>query len=107
MCKETLTKPLNDDVIIEEMELDSNSIQQFSFNTGWAFKYKHKYGRKGGGKRLLLNVVEMLKSKRYAAALEKMVENRELTKEEIPTEKSIDSWISRYSQMSKQMEAKK
>ncbi|CAG8856145.1 43338_t:CDS:1, partial [Gigaspora margarita] len=99
-----------------------NPIQQFSFNTGWAFKHKHKYGRKRGRKRLSLNVVEMLKrffiagqedpSNRYLAknmlvALEEMVENRELTKEEIPTEKSIDGWISKYSRMSKQMAAKK
>ncbi|CAG8851165.1 14203_t:CDS:2, partial [Gigaspora margarita] len=80
MYKETLTKPLNDDVIVEEMELDS-------------------------GKRLSLNVVEILKrffiagqedpSNRYLAkdmlaALDEMVENGELTKEKIPTEKSID-----------------
>ncbi|KAF0432465.1 hypothetical protein F8M41_005213 [Gigaspora margarita] len=122
LCKETLTKPLDDNSIVEEMELDSNLIQQFPLNTGWAFKHKHKYGRKGGGKQLLLDVVEMLKrffiagqedpSNRYSskdmlAALEEMVKNGELTKEEIPTEKSIDSWISRYSRMSKQMIAKK
>ncbi|CAG8762909.1 36311_t:CDS:2 [Gigaspora margarita] len=89
LCKETLTKPL-----------DNNR----------------------GGKRLSLDVVKMLKrffiagqenpnnrysSKDMLAALEEMVKNRELTKEELPTEKSIDSWISRYSRMSKQMIAKK
>ncbi|RIB19954.1 hypothetical protein C2G38_2035651 [Gigaspora rosea] len=122
LYKESLTRPLNDNVIVEEIELDSNPIQQFSLNTGWAFKHIHKYGRKGAGKRLSLDVVEMLKrffiagqedpSNRYSpkdmlAALEEMANNGELTKEEIPTEKSIDSWISRYSRMSKQMIAKK
>ncbi|CAG8846513.1 14970_t:CDS:2, partial [Gigaspora margarita] len=101
MYKETLTKPLNDDVIVEEMELDSNPIQQFSFNTGWAFKYKHKYGHKGEDPSNRYSAKDML------AALEEMVENGELTKEEIPTEKSIDGWISRYFRMSKQIVAKK
>ncbi|CAG8745789.1 7045_t:CDS:2, partial [Cetraspora pellucida] len=89
MCKETLTKPLNDDIIVEEMELDSNPIQQFSFNTGWAFKHKHKYGQEDSNNRY--------SAKDMLAALKEMIENRELTKEEIPTEKSIDGWISRYS----------
>ncbi|CAG8464859.1 10477_t:CDS:2, partial [Dentiscutata heterogama] len=103
MYKETLTKPLNDDVIVEEIELDSNPIQQFSFNTGWAFKHKHKYVRKGGQE----DPSNQYLAKDMLAALEEIVENGELTKEEIPTEKSIDSWISRYFQISKQMTAKK
>ncbi|KAF0466652.1 hypothetical protein F8M41_026155 [Gigaspora margarita] len=61
LCKETLNRPLNEKVIVEEMELDSNPIQQFPLNTGWAFKHKHKYGRKGARKRLSLDVVEILK----------------------------------------------
>ena len=46
-------------------------------------------------------------AKDMLAALEEMVEDGELTKEEIPTEKSSDSWISRYSRMSKQKTGKK
>ncbi|CAG8844367.1 29494_t:CDS:2, partial [Gigaspora margarita] len=80
MCKETLTKPLNDDVIVEEIV----------FFMAWQEDPSNQYS-----------------SKDILAALEEMAKNGELTKEEIPTEKSIDSWISRYSRMSKQMMAKK
>ncbi|CAG8829424.1 16351_t:CDS:1, partial [Gigaspora margarita] len=41
------------------------------------------------------------------ATLEEIKKNRELTKEEILNKKSINSWISRYPQISKQIIAKK
>ncbi|CAG8519560.1 4206_t:CDS:2 [Scutellospora calospora] len=80
LCKETLTKPLDDNSIVEEMELDRSGQEDPS----------NRYS-----------------SKDMLAALKEMVKNEELTKEEIPTEKSIDSWISRYSRTLKQMIAKK
>lgn len=100
----------------------SNQIQTFPLIMGWALKHNHKYGRKGGGKRLSLDVVEVLKrlfmtgqedpSNRYSPkdmlmVLKEMAEDGELTTEEIPTEKSIDSWISRYSRASKRELAKR
>jgi len=71
---------------------------------------------------LSLDVVEVLKrlfmtgqedpSNRYSPkdmliVLKEIAEDGELTREEIPTEKSIESWISRYSRISKRELAKR
>ncbi|CAG8826179.1 37127_t:CDS:2, partial [Gigaspora margarita] len=81
LCKETLTKPLEDNNVVEMLKRFFIAGQEDPSN--------------------------QYSSKDMLAALEKMVKNRKLTKEEIPTEKFIDSWISRYFQISKQMIAKK
>ncbi|CAG8813570.1 2758_t:CDS:2, partial [Gigaspora margarita] len=104
MCKETLTKPLNDDIIAEEMV---NLIQQFLFNAAGLLNININMGAREVFKMGQEDPSNQYSSKDILAALEKMAKNGELTKEEIPTEKSIDSWISRYSRMSKQMMTKK
>ena len=88
----------------------------FSLPLGWALKQNQNYGKKGRGKRLSRDVVEALKqffmtgqanaSDWYSAkdmynGLKEMVENRILNEEEIPTQKTIENWIFRYSQESR------
>ena len=91
------------------------------FQIGWALKENQEYGKKGGGKHIPEEVLELLKgffhagdahkSERYSAkemleALRKKVETGELEETDIPKLKTIENWISRYSRQYKQAMAK-
>ncbi|RHZ86108.1 hypothetical protein Glove_54g99 [Diversispora epigaea] len=90
-----------------KMDIDNDQI--FHLSCGWALKYNQKYGKKGSGKRLAKKVVTTLTqffmigqrgpSNRYSA--KDMVENNELMAEAIPSLKTIENWITRFSSQSK------
>lgn len=81
--------------------------------SGWALREKQKFGKKGGGKRISKEVVELLKSyfhsgnvpgKSHLSAEDMMkelhmtAEAGHLEKEKIPQKvETIRGWISRYS----------
>ncbi len=94
--------------------------RNFRLSLGWALKCNQKYGKKGSGKRLAKEVVAALThffmvgqrdpSDRYTAkdmldGLKEMVENDELTTEAIPSLKTIENWIARFSSLSKKEHA--
>ncbi|RHZ50886.1 hypothetical protein Glove_490g73 [Diversispora epigaea] len=106
----------NDDFL--KMDIDNDQI--FHLSCGWALKCNQKYGKKGSGKRLAKKVVATLTqffmigqrdpSNRYSAkdmldGLKEMVENNELTAEAIPSLKTIENWITRFSSQSKKEHA--
>ncbi|PKK62153.1 hypothetical protein RhiirC2_790779 [Rhizophagus irregularis] len=101
-------------------DIDENQI--FHLQLGWALKCNQKYGKKGSGKRLVKEVVTALThffmvgqrdpSDRYTAkdmldGLKEMAENGEITTEVIPTLKTIENWITRYSSLSKKEHAER
>ncbi|CAB4496348.1 unnamed protein product [Rhizophagus irregularis] len=101
-------------------DIDENQI--FHLQLGWALKCNQKYGKKGSGKRLVKEVVTALThffmvgqrdpSDRYTAkdmldGLKEMAENGEITTEVIPSLKTIENWITRYSSLSKKEHAER
>jgi hypothetical protein len=97
-----------------------NRSQIFHLPLGWALKCNQKYGKKGVGKRLAKEVVEVLihffmigqrdPSDRYTAkdmldGLKEMAENNEIMTEVIPSLKTIENWIARFSSSSKKEHA--
>ncbi|CAB5141873.1 unnamed protein product [Rhizophagus irregularis] len=101
-------------------DIDENQI--FHLQLGWALKCNQKYGKKGSGKRLVKEVVTALThffmvgqrdpSDRYTAKdmldrLKEMAENGEITTEVIPSLKTIENWITRYSSLSKKEHAER
>lgn len=83
---------------------------------GFALKSRQKLGKKGGGQRLNLEVVERLKvmfiqgninknmklsSKDMLEKLKNMSDDGEIEKENIPKLTQIESWISRFNQQYK------
>ncbi|RHZ58328.1 hypothetical protein Glove_374g65 [Diversispora epigaea] len=106
----------NDDFL--KMDIDNDQI--FHLLCGWALKCNQKYGKKGNGKRLAKKVVATLTqffmigqrdpNNRYSAkdmldGLKEMVENNELIAEAIPSLKTIENWITRFSSQSKKEHA--
>ncbi|RIA82600.1 hypothetical protein C1645_862350 [Glomus cerebriforme] len=109
----------------EELEKDFlktniNESQIFHLPLGWALKCNQKYGKKGVGKRLTKEVVDVLirffmigqrdPSNRYSAkdmleGLKEMVDNNEIMTEAIPSLKTIENWIARFSSLSKKEHA--
>jgi hypothetical protein len=96
--------------------LKRNRSQTFHLPLGWALKCNQKYGKKGVGKRLAKEVVEALThffmigqrdpSDRYNAkdmmdGLKEIAENDEITTDVIPSLKTIENWITRFSSLSK------
>lgn len=85
----------------------------FRLDSGWALREKQKFGKKGGGKRISKDVVDLLKSyfhsgnipgKSRLSAEDMMkelhiaAEMGHLAKEKIPGKvETIRGWISRYS----------
>ncbi|CAB5395990.1 unnamed protein product [Rhizophagus irregularis] len=101
-------------------DIDENQI--FHLQLGWALKCNQKYGKKGSGKRLVKEVVTALThffmvgqrdpSDQYTAkdmldGLKEMAENGEITTEVIPSLKTIENWITRYSSLSKKEHAER
>ncbi|RHZ61185.1 hypothetical protein Glove_349g83 [Diversispora epigaea] len=81
----------NDDFL--KMDIDNDQI--FHLSCGWALKCNQKYGKKGSGK----------SAKDMLDGLKEMVENNELTAEAIPSLKTIENWITRFSSQSKKEHA--
>jgi hypothetical protein len=84
---------------------------EFPLPPGWALKENQKYGKKGSGKRIAKQIVEILqslflagnanKSERSSAKdmlniLIEMADRGEIDHEKIPKEVTIQNWISRY-----------
>ncbi|GBB86074.1 hypothetical protein RclHR1_12520003 [Rhizophagus clarus] len=101
-------------------KININENQMFHLQLGWALKRNQKYGKKSSGKRLIKEVVAALThffmvgqcdpSDRYSAkdmldGLKEMVENGEITTEVIPSQKTIENWITRFSSLSKKEHA--
>ncbi|CAG8798526.1 19759_t:CDS:2, partial [Gigaspora margarita] len=102
----------NDITQIDLMQNSSFIPKFFLLKKGWALKENQQFGKKGKGKRMTLAVLITLKrlfiagqanaSQKYSAQdmldeLNQMAKNNLLELEEIPSVKTIQSWISRYS----------
>jgi hypothetical protein len=87
---------------------------------GFALKSHQKFGKKGGGKHLNLDIVEKLKmmfiqgniekNKKLSAEemlknLEILADNNEINKDDIPKLQQIKSWIARFNQQYKKQSA--
>ncbi|CAG8723216.1 14299_t:CDS:2, partial [Funneliformis caledonium] len=91
--------------IEEEAQIGKESREDFSKMDidEWAFKCNQKYGKKGSEKRLVKELVAALTHyfMDMLDRLKEMVENGELIAEVIPSLKTIENWITRFSSSSK------
>ena len=86
-------------------------MNAFPLNSGWALKANQKFGKRGIGKRISLEIRVLLegyflagnvnKSDRYTAQdmydeLVQYAQEGEIKMEEIPKVATIQNWISRY-----------
>ncbi|CAG8836905.1 16706_t:CDS:1, partial [Gigaspora margarita] len=92
----------------------------FPLNLGWALKHNQQLGKRGK-KRISPNIVLALKTffmagqldqsnqftaKEMVNKLHEIVKNSKISEDnEIPTEQSVKSWISRFSKSSKELSA--
>ena len=107
-------------------QIDDNDISDINMKNllkpGFALKSKQIFGKKGGGKRINLEVVEKLKEMFLAGNIEKnqklsaenmlrnlqsYAENNEIEFNNIPSLQQIKSWISRFNQYHKKQAAEK
>ncbi|CAJ0890749.1 7902_t:CDS:2, partial [Entrophospora sp. SA101] len=94
----------------------------FELSKGWALKGNQKYGQKGGGNRMSIQITSLLesfflageanKTRKYTAEtmlgkLNGMVEEDEIDKNEVPKLQTIRGWISTYAAVFKKKNAKR
>ncbi|CAJ0646415.1 7556_t:CDS:2 [Entrophospora sp. SA101] len=94
----------------------------FELYKGWALKGNQKYGQKGGGNRMSIQITSLLesfflageadKTRKYTAEtmlgkLNSMVEEDEIDKNEVPKLQTIRGWISTYAAVFKKKNAKR
>ncbi|CAH1768791.1 12078_t:CDS:2, partial [Entrophospora sp. SA101] len=97
------------DVFVTNQEF---AADHFPLSKGWALKANQKFGHRGSGKRMSLQVIQLLEGFFLAGTLNKsdhydagsmhadlvvMVEEGNLDRDEIPKTETINNWISRYS----------
>jgi hypothetical protein len=124
VIKQRLDQFTNFEPIDITLLLDDNDLKNLLYEKlipGFALKSKQKFGKKGGGKRLDLNVIEKLKEMFLAGNIEKSnkfspedmlknlqknAENNDIEVDSIPSLQQIKSWISRFNQQHKKQAAK-
>ncbi|CAG8790917.1 20279_t:CDS:2, partial [Gigaspora margarita] len=97
--------------IVEINELNDNSRERFIELLGWAFSANAKFRKKGGGKRIKAEVVNILKqfflngnlnpkdkmtAKKMHEELLKFTHAREIENDHVPQLTTIQNWIGRY-----------
>jgi hypothetical protein len=124
VIKERLDQHSSYDLLYNSMLLDDNDIDDINMRDllkpGFALKSKQIFGKKGGGKRINLEVVEKLKEMFLAGNIEKnqklsaenmlrnlqlYAENNEIEFNNIPSLQQIKSWITRFNQYHKRQAA--
>ncbi|CAH1768947.1 949_t:CDS:2 [Entrophospora sp. SA101] len=93
--------------------IDINVLLKEKLLPGFALKGNQKFGKKGGGKHLNVNVVEKLKvmflqgnidnymkmsAEDMLSNLNDLAKENEIEEDDIPTLQQIKSWISRFNQ---------
>ena len=124
VIKQRLDQFTNFESIDIMLLLDDNDLKNLLYEKlipGFALKSKQKFGKKGGGKRLDLNVIEKLKEMFLAGNIEKCnkfspedmlknlqkhAENNDIGVDSIPSLQQIKSWIFRFNQHHKKQAAK-
>ncbi|CAJ0900564.1 10268_t:CDS:2, partial [Entrophospora sp. SA101] len=74
------------DVIVTNQKF---AADHFPLSKGWALKANQKFGHRGSGKRMSLQVIQLLED------LVVMAEEGNLDRDEIPKTETINNWISR------------